>query len=154
MKPDAFDGLPEPAPITGSTAGGTPEPDLSPLEVHADTDRVVVPKPGQPPATLRLKLTIDEGFHINANQPGIEGGQGVRATVSYPNAAKYEGDALPDGEGPLMVHAGEIEITIELIQTGDPWQGRPMLVLSYQACDDRACFKPETTSLDVALDPG
>jgi uncharacterized protein YyaL (SSP411 family) len=162
LKKDAFDGLPEPtAAPTRSTAV---DPDTTPVQVHADTDRVTIPKPGEPPATLHLKLTIDEGFHINANTPGIEGmtpldvriegGLGVSASVTYPAPAKYQGHALPEGEGPLMVHSGEVELTVNLSRTDQPWQGRPILVLTYQACDDRACLKPQTISLDVALDPG
>lgn len=168
-KPDLFDGLPDAPPPPGgggeqAQGTNTSQPDLTPVEVHADTDRVVVPKAGQPPAVLRLRLAVDPGYHVNANKPGvegmiglevrIEGGQGVNATVTYPEAARYEGGALPKNEGPLMVHSGEIELKVELVQTGQPWQGRPLLVVTYQACDDRACLQPQTVSLDVALDPG
>ena len=156
IKPGILDHLPE------APAAAAPEqPEDQPIQVLADTDRVIVPATGE--AALRLKISIDEGVHINASDPGVAGmtglsvrvvgGTGVAARLEEPRPQAYQGGALPKGEGPLMVHEGEVELTLRLSRSKDAWQGRPMLVLTYQACTDTACLKPAEVSLDVALDP-
>ena len=80
-------------------------------------------------------------------------GGGVNVRLEEPAARVYRGAAVPAGDGPLMVHSGEVELTLRLSRTTESWQGRPMLVLTYQACTDSACLKPAELALDVALDP-
>ncbi|MFM9958174.1 MAG: DUF255 domain-containing protein [Phycisphaerales bacterium] len=165
IKPDAFEGLPDaPANATSSAASDGAEVDTDPVvQIHATTDRLLIPKQGESPVTLTLKLTIDEGFHINAREPNITGmtglairavgGTGLHVDFTEPAPKPYTGGALPEGEGPLMVHQGEVELTVTLSRTAEPWEGRPILELTYQACDDRACLRPQAVTIDVALDP-
>ena len=165
-RPTALDHLPQPpekAAAGGGTGGGAAIDTDSPVQVLAGTDRVTLPAAGAA-VELKLKLTIDEGFHINAHEPGVEGmigltvraegGTGVTVETAYPTGKAYTGGALPEGEGPLLVHAGEVELTVKLSRNAEAFRGRPMLTLTYQACTDRACLAPETVSLDVAIDPG
>lgn len=136
-----------------------------PVRVFASVDRVGVPSSGN--AVVRLRLEIDPGYHITAANPvppgtprssahdslvplsvRIEGGEGVNAVAKYPTAALHH-----RAEPPIMAHEGTIEFDIELARTGAKWSGRPLLVMTYQACTDAACLAPTTIELDVAIDP-
>ncbi len=165
VKPDALDSLP--APATAAAEPTNPSPTVStepPVEVHASSDRIGVPKSGS--AELHLKLVIKPGMHIAAHEPGVEGmqglsirvegGEGIEAQVQYPEGEPYKGAASPPGKNdkPLLVHHGELELTVRLSRTEALWSARPMLVLTYVACTDRECLAPQTVSLDVAIDPG
>ncbi len=135
--------------------------DRDPVEVFAATDRVSV-KPGEP-ATIAIEIRISEGFHITASDPGVEGlvplsvridgGAGVAASAVFPEPEVYDGSALPpEDKGTLRVHTGTFRGTITLERTEEVWAGRPIITLTYQACDDSACFQPITLELDVAID--
>jgi len=137
--------------------------DDTPVKVFAGAERVVVPAMGK--ATLPLELRIDKGFHITAHDPGIEdliplnieiaGGKGVALSVEYPKGEPYNGQALPpEDRGKMKVHTGTLALLLKLERTDDQWSGRPIVIVTYQACDDSACFQPMTVELDVAIDPG
>lgn len=130
-----------------------------PVAVLASTDRVSVA--ASKPATLRLRLEIKPGYHINAHDPGVEGvvgmnlriaeGTGVRVSAAYPLGVLLE-HASTTAAG-LRVHHAQVEFTVELHRTDEPWTGRPLLLLEYQACTDAACLPPRLVELDVAIDP-
>ncbi len=139
--------------------------DDAPVEIFAGAERIAVPPMGQGSAALTLELRIKPGFHINSREPGVEGlsplnievtgGTGVSASVKYPTGTPYIGEALPpEDRGTLMVHSGVIRLEITLTRTSEAWSGRPLIHVTYQACDDSACFQPITAELDVAIDPG
>ena len=98
-------------------------------------------------ATLRLSVTLDEGWHVNAdvpNHPDLiateltipEGPEGAR--VLYPDRVERE---LGFTVGPLALFEGTFEIKAE-------WPSPAAVPLSVsltiQACSDRVCFPPET----------
>jgi uncharacterized protein YyaL (SSP411 family) len=128
------------------------------VEVYCDAERVTVAE--DRPGALTLVARIAEGFHIIAADPGpggknlvalrlgIVGGSGVAAYAEYPRGEPY---ALDDTDHPVLVHTGEIELKVVLERAGD-LTGRPILVLSYQACSDRECLRPAAVELDVAID--
>jgi len=132
----------------------------SPVKVLTTGERITIPKQGV--VTLPVRIEIEKPFHINAHEPGvggltgltvgIAGGTGVRVVASYPKGDAYEGSAIPDELGTLLVHAGVVEFELELSQTDEPREGRPMLIVTYQVCSDTACFQPLTVELDIALD--
>ncbi len=135
----------------------------APVQIFANADRVLV-RPDAP-STLELELQISDGFHVTACDAGIEGltplnvriegGGGVRVRAECPAGEPYRGEALPEEEqGRLKVFTGRAAIRLLLERTGDGWSGTPLIVLTYQACDERACYRPITVELDVALDPG
>jgi uncharacterized protein YyaL (SSP411 family) len=135
----------------------------TPVQVFAAEERVIVSR--EKPVELAVELRIAKGFHVTAHEPGVEGlislrfelrgGTGVRLAVDYPKGEAYNGAALPpEDQGKLMVHAGLLRMTLRLERTEETWSGRPMIVVTYQACDDEACFQPMTVELDVAVDPG
>lgn len=130
-----------------------------PVEVFAPGERLTIKREGW--AELPIELRIGEGFHINAPEPGVEGmvglavrlegGAGLDLELDAPVGEAYTGGALPEGEGRLMVYRGTVRLTIRLRQRGAV-SGRPIIVITYQACTDEACFAPEQVELDVALD--
>ncbi|MGP1347961.1 MAG: thioredoxin domain-containing protein [Phycisphaerales bacterium] len=136
-----------------------------PVVVLASTDRVSIAR--GTPGSIRLRIEIAPGYHINAHDPGLSdlvglsvrivNGTGVSAHASYPPGVPLEaagaGDAGgADRPGPL-VHNAQVELDVELRRTDEAWSGRPLLLLEYQACTDRACLMPRRVELDVALDP-
>ncbi len=130
-----------------------------PARVLSRTNRVVVPSDGE--ATLELRIEIDEGYHLNAHEPGVEGlvglsvavegGAGVEVEAAYPEGSGYDGGF--EAGGALMVYEGAFDLAVTLRRSG-AWSGRPMLIVTYQACTDSACLPPETVELDIAIDPG
>jgi hypothetical protein len=144
-----------------AAAGRTVTLDEPPVRIFAAEERLAVTRAG---VDLPLELHVGPGFHLTARNPGVEGlvpltieirgGSGVRVEVTYPEGRPYEGEALPDEDrGNLMVYEGILRLTARLTRTEGPWTGRPLLTLTYQCCDDRACYQPITVELDVALDP-
>jgi uncharacterized protein YyaL (SSP411 family) len=150
----------------GAGPGGGPEvvrAHDTPVRVFAAEERVEVAR--DRPAELAVELRIAKGFHVTAHEPGVEGlvplefelrgGSGVRLAVDYAKGEAYQGAALPpEDKGKLMVYAGLLRFALRLERTEEAWSGRPMIVVTYQACDDEACFQPMTVELDVAIDPG
>jgi hypothetical protein len=136
-----------------------PEPDQqdAPVQIMASTDRVTLTDQGE---TLHIQLIIENGWHITAAEPGVEGlipfdvriagGNGVRSTVVYPEGTTLEVAGLDEI---VHVYDGVVRLKVRLERDGAEWSGRPMLVVRYQACTDSACYEPLEVSLDVAIDP-
>ncbi len=134
-------------------------PETPPVEVYADTERIEL-KPGEP-VTVLLNIRVQEGFHVNANKPGVEGliglmidltgGSGVVADVKYPEGKAYHGAAIED-DAQLLVYEGDtmIEVTLTL-EAGKEITGDPKIRMIYQVCDDAACYEPAGTVLDVDI---
>ena len=159
VDPTIFDAVP---------AEHTPEhthAEQDPVRVFASEERIGVPASGA--ATLRLRLEIDPGYHIYAADPvppgrprddahkalvplsvRVEGGEGLTAVGKFPTATLHR-----HAEPSVMVHEGVIEFDIELRRGAAKWSGRPLLVMTYQACTETACRAPVTIELDVAIDP-
>ncbi len=136
-------------------AGDSP----SVVVVFADTDRVSVSN--NKPASFRVRLTIAEGYHIVAADPGPEafdgliplrvgltGGEGISVFADYPRGTNYTIEGL---DGKLLVYAGAVEFDI-VLDREDKVTGRPIVIVTYQACSDTECLEPVTVELDVAID--
>ncbi|MEO1582958.1 MAG: thioredoxin domain-containing protein [Planctomycetota bacterium] len=148
---DAHAAEPEPA---DDAAGETPQP----VEIYAGVERLSVS--AETPGELTVLVRIDEGFHVIAAEPGgpdgllpfrvaIVGGSGVAAYADYPSGAPIE---VPGETQPVMAYEGSFEMTIALERTEAERQGRPILVVTYQACSETECLVPQTVELDVAID--
>ena len=133
-----------------------PEPvddSFTPVEIYASGDRVTLGP--DLPAQFHLVVRIMPGWHVyaadagNADLPplrvGVRGGSGVRVYADYPKGTPWSHDEA------VLVHEGEIEFPVALELEGE-WSGRPILVVSYQACDDQRCLPIRTVELDVAID--
>ncbi|MBL0920775.1 MAG: hypothetical protein IBJ10_01460, partial [Phycisphaerales bacterium] len=167
-------GVAAPSLSPGPGAARTPD---APVEALAEVERVSVPPEPGGGVALRLLLRIREGHHVTAHEPwpeevpegerlaGITGlevslapgsGGAVRLEVDYPAGHLLGGEREGAG-GPapaLLVHEGEVELSVRLIRTGEPWTGRPLLLLRWQACTMTECAAPVVVELDIAIDPG
>ncbi|MGP1272781.1 MAG: thioredoxin domain-containing protein [Phycisphaerales bacterium] len=146
----------------GATPGESePEretPALGEVEIYASEERVAVTN--DRPAVVELVLRIRDGYHIiAAKQDGddapvrplrieVAGGTGVAVFAAYPDGEPLE---IAGVEHPLRVHTGDLEFPIILERQGER-SGRPILMVSYQACTGEACRAPRTVELDVAID--
>ena len=138
-----------------------PDPSADAVRVFARGERLTVPEAGA--AEMAIRIEIGEGYHVNAPEPGVEGmvglsaevegSESVRVTLEGPDGEPFEGGGLPEGEGPLLVYRGAVELTLRVERTGEAWAGRPIIVLTYQVCTDTACLAPRRVELDLALDP-
>jgi uncharacterized protein YyaL (SSP411 family) len=132
-------------------------PGFTPVEIYASTDRVSLEDGA---AQFEVVLKIAPGYHINAADPnptghplgaglaplrvGVVGGSGVKAYADYPEGAEF-------GEGRIRVHEDEAPMTIALEREGEI-KGRPIVVVTFQACTETECLEPTTVELDVAID--
>jgi len=132
-------------------------PSDSPVSVYASARELEV---GDDGVELSIELRIAEGFHLNAHRPGVEGltglsveidgGMGFEAVADFPPGKPYTGAAVPAG-GTLFAHEGSVVFDVRVQRTGEPITGDPRLVVTYQACDDRACLQPMQATLGVDI---
>jgi uncharacterized protein YyaL (SSP411 family) len=94
---------------------------------------------------FELRLTIREGWHVNANPPSLKyliptEVQGEVRNVRYPEGEifkfSFSEDALSVYSGTVSIH-GEVE------------PGESELRLVYQACDDRRCLAPVEKTVEL-----
>ncbi len=139
----------------------TPEtPAKPPVQIFASDQEITVG--ADEPAELGLELRIDDGWHINAHEPGVAdlaplrvrvvGGTGVRAVVEYPVGAPLEAEWALGDDRPL-VHVGSVALVVRLERTGEEWVGTPTIAVDYQACTNTMCAEPMTAALRVKIIP-
>jgi DsbC/DsbD-like thiol-disulfide interchange protein len=110
------------------------------------------------PAKVQLRFKIEDGYHINSNQPGSElliptklqlnppTDIGV-GSITYPNGHTLTLSVAPDQ--PLNVYTGEFAISAKVSATRAATPGKYMVhgQLKYQACNDRSCFPPKLATV-------
>jgi thioredoxin:protein disulfide reductase len=110
---------------------------------------------------LIVHLTIENGYHVNANPPTypylkatelvIAPASGISAgTVKYPPALNRK---FPFAKQPLAVYEGETEIKAALKADKSATKGQQSLsgILRIQACDDQVCYPPGTIDLTIPV---
>ncbi len=113
-------------------------------------------------AAVRVKLKIDEGYHINANKPGMEwlipttinlvDGNGLNLDVKYPQALSKN---YTFTDTPINVYEGELVFEVMLSKGGSPdMASQPRVSLTYQMCSDTHCLSPQTVELPVEIAVG
>jgi hypothetical protein len=99
-----------------------------------------------------MRLTIDKGYHVNANPPTFPYLKPTElifkatpaisiSSVKYPGATTRK---FQFAEKPLAVYEGEAIIKVDLkVNKGTP-QGKQNLsgTLRVQACDEEVCYAP------------
>ncbi|MEW4567407.1 DUF255 domain-containing protein [Tautonia sp. JC769] len=117
-------------------------------------------RPGKP-FELRITLTIDQKYHLNANPAGAP--NLVPTLISLPDdsPATLIDVTYPPGEpltlagqdAPISVYSGTITPVVRITIPDDSEADTVDLTLSirYQACDDRSCLAPASISLPVTL---
>jgi uncharacterized protein len=104
-------------------------------------------------AELWVRLNVLAGFHINAHETG-----GDMPLISTTLTADAAGAAIdyPPGEQrqfsfsavPIRVYTGEVIIRVQFSIPLKP-ESQVRLALSYQACDETACFPAVTKQMEV-----
>jgi hypothetical protein len=136
---------------------GTAERPTTPQQTAAE---VVAVQAGWTPDRLQLhlKLVIQDGYHINTNDPGGDAKMNLYATaIELPPEVGAE-IAYPGGEAmkfaftdePIRVYSNEVTFVARL--KTPPEKGTKLRVaLAYQACDDRACLPPVVKEMEVPV---
>jgi len=125
--------------------------------VKAAAQPVEIPAGGSADAIVRI--TIQSGYHVNANPPTypylkataleISPVEGVSvAFITYPNAIDKK---FPFAEKPLAVYEGDTDVKATLKADKAAKKGERSIParLRIQACDDQVCYPPGT--LEVVI---
>lgn len=113
------------------------------------------------PTEARIKLKIDDGYHINANpatfpyliatELDVPKSDGISATaIKYPSPLNKK---FPFAEAPLAVYEGQAELKATLLadKNAKPGQTSIPAKLRIQACDDQVCYPPGTIDVWIPV---
>src|SRR6266404_1796854 len=108
-----------------------------------------------------VRLTIQSGYHVNANPPTysylnatqlyVTTGDGISATsFSYPSPLTKK---FAFADKPLAVYEGETEIkaTIKADTAASKGEHSVAAQLRVQACDDQVCYPPGLVELRIPV---
>lgn len=108
-----------------------------------------------------VRLTIQNGYHVNANPPtypylkattlDVAAGDGISVTaMSYPKALEKK---FPFAEQPLAVYEGETDVkaTLKADQATKKGERSIPARLRIQACDDQVCYAPGTIDVNIPV---
>ena len=139
----------------GSTSTKSPPADV----VRAEASKVEIKAGGS--AEASVKLTIANGYHINANPASASYLKATELTVEpsegitpdkpvYPASVSRKFAFATD---PLAVYEGEATIKLPLNAAGNAQQGARALKgkLRIQACNEESCFLPRTIELSIPV---
>ena len=140
----------------GATSGKAPPADV----VRAEAANVEIKAGGSGEASL--KLTVANGYHINANPPSFPYLKATELTVEPGEGVTPGKPVYPAGvsrqfafskEGPLSVYEGEATIKLPLMAAANAKKGEQTLKghLRIQACNEEACFPPRTIETTVPV---
>jgi hypothetical protein len=144
-------------PVTAPAVSPTAERITSEGVVKATAQRVEIRAGGSAAATVRL--TIQSGYHVNANPPTfpylkataleISPSDGVSVSfVTYPKALNKK---FAFAEQPLAVYEGDTDLKATLKADKAAKKGERSIParLRIQACDDQVCYPPGTLALAI-----
>jgi thioredoxin:protein disulfide reductase len=133
---------------------------IASVDVVKVTPEEITISPGSS-ADARIRLTIDKGFHVNANPPTfaylkateieVKPGPGISVSfVRYPNPLTR---TFEFADKPLAVYEGETLITVQLKADPKATSGRTNLAatLRVQACDEKVCYAPGTKDVSIPV---
>jgi len=148
-----------PAPDSAIPAGSPAQKITSEGVVKAAAERVELPAGGSAEATVRM--TIQSGYHVNANPPTfpylkataleISPSDGLSvAFIIYPKALDKK---FAFAEQPLAVYEGDTELkaTLKSDKTAKKGERSIPARLRIQACDDQVCYPPGTIDLAIPV---
>jgi hypothetical protein len=112
-------------------------------------------------ATVKVKLQLKEGYHVNSNKPSEDyliplkltwGAEPLKTEeITYPKPAM---EKYSFSEQPLSVYSGAFEIVtrfrVPATAPGGPALGTGKL--RYQACNDRMCLPPKTIDVPLTIE--
>ena len=116
--------------------------------------QTVTVQPGKK-ATVKLTFHVNNGFHINSNQPTSEllipttvkvslPAEMLIGKFAYPPGQEFRLPAMPEEK--LNVYSGTFQVSgmVTTTESISPGTYRVHGELKYQACSDRQCFPPRT----------
>lgn len=111
--------------------------------------------------TLSIKVSIEEGFHVNSNTPSEDFLIGTELQLSPVEGIELGEPQYPEhkmakfsfSEKELAVFDGEFNIPVELRVLPDAVPGQIEIKghLRYQACNDTQCLQPKTAEFATLL---
>lgn len=107
--------------------------------------------------TLNVVATLKNGYHVNSN---VAPTYPLKVSLTDNPAARLQGVAFPAPKShqlageTLSVFDGEFPLKLTLKIAPNAPVGRTILAgkVSYQACDDRVCLRPDSIAIKVPLD--
>ena len=107
--------------------------------------------------TLDLVATMKPGYHVASN---IAPAYPLKVKLLENDAAQLQNVVYPApkshklGDEILSVFDGDVRLKLTLKVAANAPVGRTILTgkVSYQACDDRACLRPDSIDIKVPLD--
>ena len=120
------------------------------------------PIPAGQIGALRVRATVNAGWHVNANPPSEDYLVATEVQLELPDglaqgAAVYPGGkriAFGFSEEPLSVYEGSFVIEVPLQPAAELAPGTRQVPgqLRYQACNDELCLAPTSVDFTVALE--
>lgn len=120
--------------------------------------------PGKPD-TLRIQISVKEGYHIQANR--LKDESLIPTSISFPKKQEeiITGEALfpkakklllTGTEDSLDVFDGHFEMAVPIKAEPNLRAGNYLLhaIIRYQPCDHRSCLFPRTKEFDVEVEVG
>jgi thioredoxin:protein disulfide reductase len=140
--------------VQNSTSQSAPTPEglkiTSESVVSATADAVEIPAGGSAEAVVRV--TVQNGYHINANPPTYHYLKATELELAGTDVLSVGFIRYPDpltkkfafAEKPLDVYEGETSLKVFLNAAKSAKQGKQSLSgkLRIQACDDQVCYPP------------
>ncbi len=133
----------------------------SPVSVLVSVESITVSDDS--PASFKVALDIEPGFHIAAAdqgddapeqslyplRAGLISGQGIAVYADYPQGEPMGVESV----GQFNAHSGRVEfdIAIEKAPGIGASEGHPVLGISFQPCNDQLCMQPQTVQLDIEI---
>jgi uncharacterized protein YyaL (SSP411 family) len=121
---------------------------------HVHASAMIEPSPNR--AKVRISLTVDDGYHINANPASLD--YLVPTSVSFdhisPSAIDYpppQSYAPSFSELPLKVYGGSVIITATFPSDSLSNIAAIRGTVMAQACDDHACLPPASLPVSAKL---
>ena len=117
-------------------------------------------KPGST-ADAIVDITIERGYHVNANPPTFQYLKATEIEVSPPKGISVAFTVYPDpisktfpfAEKPLAIYEGTITVKVHLKadKSIEPATQNLSGKLRVQACDDQVCYAPGTLDVSIPL---
>lgn len=109
------------------------------------------------PVNVDVVATLKPGYHVNSN---VAPTYPLKVALLDSPAAKLQNVTFPSPKShklageTLSVFDGEFRLRLTLNVPANAPVGRTMMTgkISYQACDDRVCLRPDTMELKFPLD--
>jgi hypothetical protein len=140
------------APATRQPPAIDPAFDPVTIGVSAETVSVAAGVPG----SFTITLDIDDGYHVNAPDPGttlLTGldirlvGRGLDLAAEYPPGEAFRTAGFDEA---IQVYSGSVTIPLTVTQRA-VWSGTPRIVLTYQVCTDQVCLRPKRMILPMRV---